>query len=124
MKRLKDPYTPLIAVTMMLIAVVAVMFFTEPPKEPEPPSTHELAPVLGEWVPAWADSKWSSDYLRYRFTLWDTMHCNVGWLNNKLFPYEYDPDTQIVTVKISETAEENATYRMTKHSDFTVLQLR
>jgi hypothetical protein len=122
MKRLKDPYTPLIAVTMMLIAVVAVMFFTEPPKEPEPPSTHELAPVLGEWVPAWADSKWSSDYLRYRFTLWDTMHCNVGWLNNKLFPYEYDPDTQIVTVKISETAEENATYRMTKHSDFTVLQ--
>ena len=70
MKKRNWQNTPFIAVMMMLVAVTATLLFTEAPGEEPPPSIEELAPVLGEWVPAWANSVWDDDYLKLRFTLW------------------------------------------------------
>ena len=122
MKKRNWQNTPFIAVMMMLVAVVAVMFFTEPPKAPEPPSAEELAPILGEWVPAWTESVRDQDFSELRFTLQQDLTCTVHRPGYTQATYTYNREKQIVTVSLSDAPEDRLTYTLTEYYGFPALQ--
>ncbi len=122
MKRLKDPNTMMIAVAMMLVAVSALMFFTEPVAEVPPPSPEELAPVLGKWVSVIDDDPTDSSYNGKAFTLRDDLYCDFDALGKRC-QYTYDIRRQTVTVLLPENPAEGMTYTLEAYQGFAALKL-
>ena len=90
MKRFKDPNTWLIAVSMMLISVTALFFFTDPVT---PPSVL-MKDILGDWVAINSTELDSTDWQSFTIRENETLQAYCGEVRN----FSYDADEKMLTV--------------------------